>query len=54
MRVETVEAPATSAVEGTHHVGVVHVREAVLALAGSARPSVRELMQTPLRLESDL
>ena len=40
--------------EGSRHVGIVHVREAVLATAGSARPSVRELMQTPLRLESDL
>lgn len=40
--------------EGTHHVGVVHVREAVRATAGSERRSVHDLMQTPLRLESDL
>lgn len=40
--------------EGSRHVGIVHVREAVRAMAGSEPRSVRELMQTPLRLDSGL
>lgn len=40
--------------EGSQPVGIVHVREAVLAMAGSERRPVGELMQTPLRLDTDL
>ena len=40
--------------EGTRHVGIVHVREAVRAMAGSEQRLVGELMQTPLRLDSGL
>lgn len=40
--------------QGSSHVGIVHVRDAVRVLASSGPRSVRELMGTPLRLDSDL